>query len=119
VGVARGHRRRGRGGGAGGLTRAGARKCERDGVRGGVHARQATVAGGQGWGRDGASRWCMAEPGSSPWAAASTAPAVGWRERDGVHGGVFRATENVGPPPLVDRARDPHGHGGVTAARPS
>jgi hypothetical protein len=47
-----------RGDGAGDLTRAEARKRERDGVRGGVHARQATTAGGQGWGRDGASQWC-------------------------------------------------------------
>jgi hypothetical protein len=60
---------------------------------------------------------CTAEPGSPPWAAASTAPAVGWRERYRVHGGVFRATENVASPPLGDRARVPHGHGGVTAAR--
>jgi hypothetical protein len=48
---------------------------------------------------------CMVEPGSSPWAAASTAPAVGWGERVGVHGGVFRATENVAFLPLGDRAR--------------
>jgi hypothetical protein len=34
-------------------------------------------------------------------------------------GGVFRVTENVASPPLGDRARDPHGHGGVTAAQPS
>jgi hypothetical protein len=61
---------------------------------------------------------CTADPGSSPWAVASTAPAVGWRERDGVHGGVFRATENVAFPPLGDRVRGLHGHGGVTAARP-
>jgi hypothetical protein len=62
---------------------------------------------------------CTAEPGSLPWAAASTAPAVGWRERDGVHDGVLRVTENVAFPPLGDRARVLHGHGGVTAARPS
>jgi hypothetical protein len=48
-------------------------------VPGGVHARQATPAGAQGWDRDGASPWCMAEPGSAPWAAASTASAVGLR----------------------------------------
>jgi hypothetical protein len=46
--------------------------------------------------------------------------ARGWlaRTRRGL-GGVFRATEDVASPPLGDRARDPHGHGGVTAARPS
>jgi hypothetical protein len=30
-------------------------------------------------GRDEASRWCMAEPGSAPWAAARTASAAGLR----------------------------------------
>jgi hypothetical protein len=44
---------------------------------------------------------CMAELGSSPWAAASPAPAVGWRERDGMHGEVFRATENTAFLPLA------------------
>jgi hypothetical protein len=47
-----------RGGGAGDLTCAGAWKRESDGVHGGVHARQVTTAGEQGWGRDGASRRC-------------------------------------------------------------
>jgi hypothetical protein len=51
-------RRRRRGGGAGDLTRAGPWKRESDGVRGGVHARQVTTAGEQGWGPDGASRRC-------------------------------------------------------------
>jgi hypothetical protein len=62
---------------------------------------------------------CTAEPGSLPWAAASTAPVVGWRERVGVHGGVFRATEIATFLPLGDCARVSHGHGEVTAARPS
>jgi hypothetical protein len=35
-------------------------------------------------GRDGTRTGCTAEPGSSPWAAASTAPAVGWLKRDAV-----------------------------------
>jgi hypothetical protein len=56
---------------------------------------------------------CMAEPGSSPWAAASTAPAVGWRERVGMHGGVVRATENAAFLPPSDRARIPQDHGGA------
>jgi hypothetical protein len=43
----------------------------------------------------------MAEPGSSPWAAASTAPAAGWRERDGMHGAVFRAAETTAFLPLA------------------
>jgi hypothetical protein len=50
-----------------------------DGVRGGVHARQASTAGAQGWDWDGVSPWCMAEPGSAPWAAASTASTGGLR----------------------------------------
>jgi hypothetical protein len=62
---------------------------------------------------------CMAEPGSSPWAAVSTAPAVGCRERDGIYGVVFRATENTAFLSLGDCARVPQDHGGVTAARPS
>jgi hypothetical protein len=94
-------RRRRCGDGAGDLTRAGARMRERDGVRRGVHARQVTSAGGQGWGRDGASRWCMAEPGSAPWAAASTAPAVGWRERDEALAGCSGRPRTWRPLPLV------------------
>jgi hypothetical protein len=34
-------------------------------------------------------------------------------------GGVLRVTEDVASPSLGDRARDPHGHGEVTAVRPS
>jgi hypothetical protein len=48
-------RRRRHGDGAGDLACAGVRWRERDDVRGGVHARQATTAGAQGWGRDGVS----------------------------------------------------------------
>jgi hypothetical protein len=59
-----------------------------------------------------------AELGSSPWAAASTAPAVGWRKRDGDYGGVLRVTKDVASPFLGDRARDLHGHGEAMAARP-
>jgi hypothetical protein len=44
---------------------------------------------------------CMAEPSSSPWAVASTAPAAGWRERDGMHGAVFRAAETTTFLPLA------------------
>jgi hypothetical protein len=33
--------------------------------------------------------------------------------------GVLRVTEDVASPSLGDRARDPQGHGEVTAARPS
>jgi hypothetical protein len=47
--------RRRRGDGAGNLTRAGRGGAKGDGVRGGVHPRQATHAGAQGWGRDGVS----------------------------------------------------------------
>jgi hypothetical protein len=36
-----------------------------------------------------------------------------------VFGGVLRVTEDVASPSLGDRARDPQGHGKVTAARPS
>jgi hypothetical protein len=96
------------------------RRCEGDGVRGGVHARQATPAGAQGWDRDGASRWCMAEPGSAPWAAASTASAVGLRacvrawfgQVRGVRGG-----QGIGAPPLGDRVRGLPGHGKAGATR--
>jgi hypothetical protein len=61
---------------------------------------------------------CMEEPGSSPWEAASMAPAVGWRERDGMHGAVFMAAETTAFLPLAT-VRFSHGHGEVTAARPS
>jgi hypothetical protein len=44
---------------------------------------------------------CMAEPGSSPWAAAGTAPAAGWRERDEMHDAVFRAAETTAFLPLA------------------
>jgi hypothetical protein len=58
------------GGGAGDLTREGPWKRESDGMRGGVHARQVTTAGEQGWGRDGASRQCSQQ---------SPARRHGWR----------------------------------------
>jgi hypothetical protein len=76
---------------------------------------------------------CMAEPGSSSWAAASMAPAVGWRERDGMHGAVFRAAETTTFLPLATvrashmatarsrrRGRPVHGgeHGGGTKKGP-
>jgi hypothetical protein len=91
-----------RGDSAGNLTRAGRGSAKGDGVRGGVHARQATHAGAQGWGRDGGVMAAFtAEPGSTPWVAASAAPVVGWRVRDGVHGVVFRATKNAAFLPLA------------------
>jgi hypothetical protein len=77
-----------------------------------------------------------AEPGSTPWVAASVAPVVGWRVRDGVHGVVFRVTKNAAFLPLATvrasymatarprrRARSTHGgehgeHGGGTKKGP-
>jgi hypothetical protein len=42
-----------------------------------------------------------AEPGSTPWAAASTEPAVGQRVRDWVHGMAFKVTQKRGVLPLA------------------
>jgi hypothetical protein len=57
----------------------------------------------------------MAEPGSSPWAAASTAPAVGWHKRDGDYGGLLRVTKDVASHFLGDRAHDLLGDGEAMA----
>jgi hypothetical protein len=77
-----------------------------------------------------------AEPGSTPWVAASAAPVVGWCVRDGVHGVVFRVTKNAAFLPLATvhasymamawsqrRGRPVHGgehgeHGGGTKKGP-
>jgi hypothetical protein len=113
-------RRRRRGGGAGGLTRAGAQKRERDGVRGGVHARQVTTAGGLGWGRDGKSRRC------SRW---SPARRRGWRRarrprlaRGSACGftavaGRARGGQGQGSPfpPLLETEHGALGHGEAAA----
>jgi hypothetical protein len=102
-------RRHRRGGGAGGLTRAGARKRERDGVRGGVHARQVTTAGAGLGSRRGVTAVFMVEPGSTPWVAASAAPAIGSRECVWVHGGSRARSRRPRtrfplPSPTQDRA---------------
>jgi hypothetical protein len=125
VDVARGHRRRGRGGvGAAtvlGPNPRGARMCERDGVRRGVHARQVTTAGGQGWGsrRDAAVVHGGARLG-----------AMGGGEH-GVRGRLtsvcacvvrsvvrcVRGGQGIGAPPLGDRVRGLPGHGKAGATR--
>jgi hypothetical protein len=91
----------GAGGGAAATTR---RRCGRpmDGRLGALRW-VALVQGEPQWVRCRPRRGthgCMAEPGSSPWAAASTAPVAGWRERDGIHGAVFRAAETTAFLPL-------------------
>jgi hypothetical protein len=84
-------RRRRHGDGAGDLTRAGARRREggrraRGCARGSGYYCRSTGLGS----RRGVVAAFTAELGSTPWVAASAAPVVGWREREGVHGGVCR-----------------------------
>jgi hypothetical protein len=58
----------------------------------------------------------MAEPGSSPWATASTAPAVGWRKRDGVSAACSGDRGRGVPSPWRPCARPTwsrRGHGGA------
>jgi hypothetical protein len=88
--------------GVGAAAAAARRRCWRPNSRGGAAAREGRRARGcarvsgyycrsAGLGsRRGVVAAFTAELGLTPWVAASAAPVIGWRERDGVHGGVCR-----------------------------
>jgi hypothetical protein len=86
---------------AGDPTRAGSGSAKGSGVRGGVHARQATHAGAQGWGRVG-GRGGVHGGARLDAMGGGESVARGWPAcTRRVHDVVFRATKNAACFPLV------------------
>jgi hypothetical protein len=103
------------------LTSAGARERVSDGVREEARTRKVATKARVGFGRDrGIAVGNEAEPGSTPWAAASPTSAVGSRKRVRVRlgQGVPEAVKGAVPPPLrCYHERDLTGHGEAAAVR--
>jgi hypothetical protein len=81
-----------------------------------VRTRTGCATRAQVWRRPkrGGAAECIAEPGSTPWAAVDKVTTFGCK-----HARKKTTTENAALLPLGDRARVPQGYGGVAAARPS
>jgi hypothetical protein len=123
VGIARGHRRRGA------AAAAARRRCWRPNSRGGAAAREGRRARGcaraSGYycrraelgSRRGVVAAFTAEPGSTPWVAASGGPVVGWRERDGGARRCVQGDRERGVPsswrPCARPTWPRRGHGGT------
>jgi hypothetical protein len=106
------------------LTSAGARERVCDGVREAAHTHKVATTTSVGVGRDrGVAAGNAAEPWSTPWVAASTAPAVGSRECVRVQpvARCVRGGQGNSASPLLHRdcVHEAPGHGEAAAVRPS